>query len=679
MDALCQRKTSDTVSIAPPALEEVHRTRRKLRKISQVQIALGIGLLLVGILVCAGAGLVLLISVPSRDDVRVLLEKVESLEDTLSSLRKDIAENNLGRATMDAHPVSMENFMPSDMMRDLVDRKDNPRNYVSAKRPQPEKPGQSFSRYLMGRLNQTVSGLDEGNKLIFSKLNRSLVRLKNDFDIRENEMDRKLKENSKQLIKLSNIASRLVAKLERGELESQVSTLLDMITVLSKKGSIQDPPYPDLLKKIGESANQSMVYFGSILSDEMIIIQKNIQEAIIRYVDETKHHYANIYEILNANVAGDLRLEDWTKAIRNDLGTIQSGIDPFDEKIDLLMSGQSRMEEKYDSFADSMKSIRSKTDEIDMRVTKVIDEQDQLSDVARNVRTVLFGFNGTKKSFIEKLDNASEMLEKILKKDPSSQYKNLNEFSAMIKDELKNALETVESAMSERSEELSTLIKQEIKKILNEHFEKGMQMMEIAMQDESASQSADDLKQILKEINGQFEKSLKMFEQRLNDQALSVSNTTESPDNSLISKVCTKSEGCTSVKYASKRCFKVIEAAVDEATWVQAKRKCQLLGGYLAEIHNAHEYDILIKSLPTYGNYWVGGTDRGFEGYWHWDHSLLKITLNNWAPGQPNNHRYVEHCLHILHDEITVWNDLRCMSKMGYVCEKEGPKCDVWT
>ena len=46
----------------------------------------------------------------------------------------------------------------------------------------------------------------------------------------------------------------------------------------------------------------------------------------------------------------------------------------------------------------------------------------------------------------------------------------------------------------------------------------------------------------------------------------------------------------------------------------------------------------------------------------------MKLDYTNWAPGQPDNWAN-EDCGHLYSDGNSVWNDLPCDSRNGYICK----------
>ena len=75
----------------------------------------------------------------------------------------------------------------------------------------------------------------------------------------------------------------------------------------------------------------------------------------------------------------------------------------------------------------------------------------------------------------------------------------------------------------------------------------------------------------------------------------------------------------------------------EKTTWKQAKDRCEKLGGHLAVINSAEENEALTNLASSLSYYvWIGGTDEGSEGNWHWVNGNY-FTFTNWNSGEPNN------------------------------------------
>jgi hypothetical protein len=99
--------------------------------------------------------------------------------------------------------------------------------------------------------------------------------------------------------------------------------------------------------------------------------------------------------------------------------------------------------------------------------------------------------------------------------------------------------------------------------------------------------------------------------------------------------------------------------------WKNASDYCQKSGGYLATIQDDAENRFLYKL--TYGDAWLGATDRDKEGTWVWvSGETWKYT--NWDKSEPNNYKTENYLSYSEHPYF--WND-RGDGYMNFVCEWE--------
>ncbi|XP_035829274.1 C-type lectin domain family 4 member K isoform X2 [Aplysia californica] len=144
-------------------------------------------------------------------------------------------------------------------------------------------------------------------------------------------------------------------------------------------------------------------------------------------------------------------------------------------------------------------------------------------------------------------------------------------------------------------------------------------------------------------------------------------------------KLCSHDNGCELTRRleAMTHCYKVFE---EKTTWADARKKCESLGGFLAEIHNnvSLEYmkRVVVKDTP---DLWLGATDQDKEGTWMWVTSNKPLSVGDWGNGQPDNAGNREHCMEIR--KVfggKRWNDRPCDLKLGYICQRDGDNCEDW-
>ncbi len=114
-------------------------------------------------------------------------------------------------------------------------------------------------------------------------------------------------------------------------------------------------------------------------------------------------------------------------------------------------------------------------------------------------------------------------------------------------------------------------------------------------------------------------------------------------------------------------------------TFIDAKDKCQQLGGYLAAPGSDQETDFLVDLIPlgnndypVYGITWINCIDSG-DYTWQCFDGVNKIEYTNWYDGQPQQNE--EKCA-IMRKENTdptvdgEWHDYNCVNQFAAVCKK---------
>src|SRR5690348_7559123 len=80
---------------------------------------------------------------------------------------------------------------------------------------------------------------------------------------------------------------------------------------------------------------------------------------------------------------------------------------------------------------------------------------------------------------------------------------------------------------------------------------------------------------------------------------------------------------------------------LDPSTWTNAESQAVALGGHLASVNNAAENQFLVDNFTSGANFhrvlWIGLTDNGSEGTFHWTNGD-PLSYTNWMSGEPNNH-----------------------------------------
>ncbi|XP_037662871.1 C-type lectin domain family 4 member F isoform X2 [Choloepus didactylus] len=107
-------------------------------------------------------------------------------------------------------------------------------------------------------------------------------------------------------------------------------------------------------------------------------------------------------------------------------------------------------------------------------------------------------------------------------------------------------------------------------------------------------------------------------------------------------------------------------------SWNEAEQFCVSQGAHLASVTSEEEQTFLTKSTST-SHHWIGLTDTGTEGFWHWvDGTPFSSARSRrfWGRNQPDNWRHenghTEDCVHIQQ----MWNDMYCDAAYQWVCKK---------
>nr|KAI8743236.1 perlucin-like protein [Biomphalaria glabrata] len=115
---------------------------------------------------------------------------------------------------------------------------------------------------------------------------------------------------------------------------------------------------------------------------------------------------------------------------------------------------------------------------------------------------------------------------------------------------------------------------------------------------------------------------------------------------------------------------------------VEAMKYCQAFGGYLAEVDEEKEFnilkDFLLRSFDV-EMVLIAGSDELKEGTWIFQRTGVALPFDSWAPGEPNNKELNEHCLSLWKDYSGDWkrysgsmNDVTCSfrnDKARFMCE----------
>ena len=114
---------------------------------------------------------------------------------------------------------------------------------------------------------------------------------------------------------------------------------------------------------------------------------------------------------------------------------------------------------------------------------------------------------------------------------------------------------------------------------------------------------------------------------------------------------------------------------LNKLKWHDAKKECERRHSHLVTIDNSAENnwlgsEVVITGITDY-TLWIGANDLIKEGKWTWVSDRSTISYSNWAKGEPNNDRGVEHCGQLYYNQHSFpWNDAACSDRHEYICEK---------
>ncbi|KAL4228228.1 hypothetical protein ACF0H5_013661 [Mactra antiquata] len=137
-------------------------------------------------------------------------------------------------------------------------------------------------------------------------------------------------------------------------------------------------------------------------------------------------------------------------------------------------------------------------------------------------------------------------------------------------------------------------------------------------------------------------------------------------------------------EHVNGACYKVEPL---EASWVEAKMTCRILGSELVVIEDAAE-ETSIEGMLTqvHGShidevYWLSGADITNEADWRWfttDGVSTPINYTNWGHNRPDNAGGQQNCLVLsYHGTKTYWDDVNCYERHSFICEAPYNKEEV--
>ncbi|XP_037027805.1 uncharacterized protein LOC119068348 isoform X6 [Bradysia coprophila] len=147
-----------------------------------------------------------------------------------------------------------------------------------------------------------------------------------------------------------------------------------------------------------------------------------------------------------------------------------------------------------------------------------------------------------------------------------------------------------------------------------------------------------------------------------------------------------------------QKCITAIETPME---WISAEMECKRIGGHLASVQSEREQKIIDHLLLNSSGskdlsaYWVGATDKNFEGDFRWTNGF-PFSYANWFPGWSEHHSYNKQpnddglsgqdCVELrrsfrpppgMHGKNKIplsatymWNDRDCTAENSFICER---------
>ena len=135
------------------------------------------------------------------------------------------------------------------------------------------------------------------------------------------------------------------------------------------------------------------------------------------------------------------------------------------------------------------------------------------------------------------------------------------------------------------------------------------------------------------------------------------------------------------IDLGEKGCFHFATEVI--RNYDDARKYCQDLDGFLAEIKEAKTNELIVSQADKYkyedSHWWLGATDVQDEGIWIWEKSGEKMEFSNWNVNEPNGGRR-ENYLHMTcaycwgYNRNRPWND----APKYFSDQKVKPLCQLY-
>ncbi|XP_063050305.1 asialoglycoprotein receptor 1-like [Engraulis encrasicolus] len=106
--------------------------------------------------------------------------------------------------------------------------------------------------------------------------------------------------------------------------------------------------------------------------------------------------------------------------------------------------------------------------------------------------------------------------------------------------------------------------------------------------------------------------------------------------------------------------------STESKNWHDSRADCRQRAADLVIVNSWVEEDFLSSHLQE--STWMGLSDIDTEGVWKWVDGT-QLTSGFWAPGEPNNVKGDEDCVHLDKGREWKWNDNTCSQPKRWTCE----------
>ncbi|XP_043838404.1 C-type lectin domain family 4 member F-like [Dromiciops gliroides] len=109
-------------------------------------------------------------------------------------------------------------------------------------------------------------------------------------------------------------------------------------------------------------------------------------------------------------------------------------------------------------------------------------------------------------------------------------------------------------------------------------------------------------------------------------------------------------------------------------SWEEAQQFCVSKDSNLTSVTSKEEQEFFSRTIKSF--YWIGLTDKGSEGIFHWvDGTPYNQPENErfWRTDQPDNwdqgRGLTEDCVHLVPGDLKLWNDANCDFAEKWICK----------